>query len=237
MKYTNACFSNRKTEHSAVMQCWPKTPIVPLQLIVNACILLYAFGCSFSYVIKWDNPYEGVRECVGKIAVYSATLPSAYHIWVTVNTTKWSSDQYCDVRRMTAAAGQWIERELPALKGQAHWWHRPGIPLRRHVLAPQSESVDPPMASTQFSGDLSADRCPRRWCIAVCRAWDLAHGFSRDYIIGGCRRLGTDCTRAVDIETVYERAVWGAPVQTSTFVGRHVAFFTRRCDQREAGRS
>lgn len=48
-----------------------------------------------------DNPGES-----DKIAVCSANLRGTCHIRVTVNTAKWSSDQYCDVRRMTAAAGQ-----------------------------------------------------------------------------------------------------------------------------------
>ena len=45
---------------------------------------------------------------------------------------------------------------------------------------------------------------------------DLA-GVCGDYIIGRPRRQNTDCTRTVDVETVYER-------HTSTSVRRHVAF-------------
>ena len=40
--------------------------------------------------------------------------------------------------------------------------------------------------------------------------------------------MNTDCTRTVDVATVYERTL-----QTSMFLQRHVAFFARD----EAGRS
>jgi len=82
------------------------------------------------------------------------------------------------------------------------------------------------LSFAQFSRDLSADWCP---------SGDVSPVYTRvcgDYIIGGSRRLNTDCTRTVDVETVYERspeaAAAAAARQTSMSVHRHVAFFTRR---------